>query len=409
MDMAKAGGAGRKMANELYMPNLANTLISSYGQGVSDRQNKMAFDQANADRAAQDQRRAELFKIVSNGVGPQTIAALTKGGYIDEAKAMSGLLQSQNSLNDQQRQSMIKKAYAIGTNLSTSENPKGLIQSLSSDPDVQKFIQQFEQYHGPGSFSQLDDEQLRNVGKTISDQYASLMGEAQARPKKWETINGPRGSVIQRDPITGEQKQVVGPDNSFDGMTEYQRRTLALKESKQSGSPSGPQLPPAALKLVDDATQAIGSSEESLSLVDSALGKLNSGQLKLGAVNNLVSRAKNAVGASDASSLSYADLQQTFEKLRANYLLLAKGVQTEGDATRAWNAEIGENAQNDNRLAQQQLTKAKGMINRMLSLQNKRIDTVYSNYGTSAPRSLMASPAAQPNSNAGGIKFLGFE
>ena len=60
-------------------------------------------------------------------------------------------------------------------------------------------------------------------------------------------------------------------------------------------------------------------------------------------------------------------------------------MQTEGDAVRAWNSEIGESAQNDNDLLRQQLTKAKSLINQTVAMQRDRIDTVYSNYG-SAPR-----------------------
>jgi hypothetical protein len=73
------------------------------------------------------------------------------------------------------------------------------------------------------------------------------------------------------------------------------------------------------------------------------------------------------------------------EKLRNNYLLLAKGVQTEGDAQRAWNSEIGEHVQNDNALALQQMEKAQGMVDRAIEAQNRRVETVYENFGTEPP------------------------
>lgn len=159
------------------------------------------------------------------------------------------------------------------------------------------------------------------------------------------------------------------------------------------GGPPARPLPVGALKLVDEAQQAINASSESLALVDSAIGTVESGKAKLGILSNAVSRTKNAIGNSDAQSRAYSDVKQTLEKLRNNYLLLAKGVQTEGDATRAWNSEIGENVQNDNKLAAQQLKKAKGLIERAIEAQNARIDNVYANFGTSRPN---AAPQAAP-------------
>jgi hypothetical protein len=115
---------------------------------------------------------------------------------------------------------------------------------------------------------------------------------------------------------------------------------------------------------------------------------LKSGKVTLGAVRNLESRARNFAGNSDENSRAYASVRQTLEKLRNNYLLLAKGVQTEGDAVRAWNSEIGEFVQNDNTLALQQLEKARAAVVRATAAQNRRIETVYRNFGAQPPAAL---------------------
>jgi hypothetical protein len=148
--------------------------------------------------------------------------------------------------------------------------------------------------------------------------------------------------------------------------------------------PSKP-LPISALRIVDDANQAIAASSESKTLVDAAIAKLEGGQVKLGALRNMESRGRNFAGASSENSRAYADVQQTFEKLRNNYMLLAKGVQTEGDAQRAWASEIGEFVQNDNALALRQMKKAQGMIDRAIEAQNARIETIYTNFGSEPP------------------------
>jgi hypothetical protein len=97
---------------------------------------------------------------------------------------------------------------------------------------------------------------------------------------------------------------------------------------------------------------------------------------------------------------------QTLEKLRNNYLLLAKGVQTEGDAQRAWNSEIGESVQNDNQLALQQLEKAQRMIQMATDAQKARIDTVYSNFGQEAPEQGGGPPefATEAEAEAAGLE-----
>lgn len=158
--------------------------------------------------------------------------------------------------------------------------------------------------------------------------------------------------------------------------------------------PGGGGLPVGALKIVDEAKQSLGAVKESAALIDRATSTLSSGKVDLGLVSNAISRSRNKLGASSPESRAYSDVLQTFEKLRNNYLLLAKGVQTEGDATRAWNSEIGESAQNDNDLALQQLKKARQMIENMEGLQQNRIDTIYANYGATPPGGSENPPAS---------------
>lgn len=60
------------------------------------------------------------------------------------------------------------------------------------------------------------------------------------KPKQYTQENGPRGSVLQRDPVTGELKQVVGPDNSQPSAASANRvRTMTAQEVQQAGLPAG--------------------------------------------------------------------------------------------------------------------------------------------------------------------------
>lgn len=174
------------------------------------------------------------------------------------------------------------------------------------------------------------------------------------------------------------------------------RREMEIARLRQQPGPNAlpneattsgaPKLPIGALKMVDEATQAINTSQETLALVSDAKALVDTNRVNLGAVANLEAQGRNALGISDPNSRAFASLQQTLEKLRNNYLLLAKGVQTEGDAQRAWDSEIGKNAQRDNKLASQQLEKAQRLTQLAIERQQRRIAGVYANYGASAPQ-----------------------
>jgi hypothetical protein len=67
------------------------------------------------------------------------------------------------------------------------------------------------------------------------DQFAIEQGLVS--PTQLERVDGPRGSVLQRDPTTGELKQVVGPDNSQPVAGQF--RTLTPQEVAAAGLPAG--------------------------------------------------------------------------------------------------------------------------------------------------------------------------
>lgn len=93
--------------------------------------------------------------------------------------------------------------------------------------------------------------------------------------------------------------------------------------------------------------------------IDQVLGDIESGSLELGPINNLLSRGQNLAGLSTPGSRNFAVLEATLEKLRNDSLRLNKGVQTEGDAVRAWN-EITKYI-TDPKVVAEQLTRVKNL------------------------------------------------
>jgi hypothetical protein len=68
--------------------------------------------------------------------------------------------------------------------------------------------------------------------------------------------------------------------------------------------------------------------------------QIDTKSLQLGPLSNFLSEAQNTTGLSNETSRNYASFKATLEKLRNDTLRLNKGVQTEGDAQRAWNELI---------------------------------------------------------------------
>lgn len=157
------------------------------------------------------------------------------------------------------------------------------------------------------------------------------------------------------------------------------RRMIAGMVNARQEQKNVPKLPTSALKMQQEELDAIGTS----GAINADLGALDkqieAGKLQLGPVNNLMAKAKNMVGASDESSRNLASFQSTLEKLRNDSLRLNKGVQTEGDAQRAWNELIANI--NDPKLVRQRLGEIQKINDRAANLRRMNVETIRANFG----------------------------
>ncbi|KAA6179144.1 hypothetical protein F3K50_03295 [Pseudomonas marginalis] len=99
--------------------------------------------------------------------------------------------------------------------------------------------------------------------------------------------------------------------------------------------------------------------------------QISTGKLNLGPVNNKLAAARNMLGASNEASRNYGSLSSTLEQLRNASLRLNAGVQTDGDAQRAWN-ELITNI-NDPALVQQRLTEIMALNEKAMQLKTNMI------------------------------------
>lgn len=205
----------------------------------------------------------------------------------------------------------------------------------------------------------------------------------------------------QRPPVS-----VIGPDG---------KPVLVSPDQavgRQPAGKGGGSLPTAALKMQNEALEEIGLA----GAINSDLGaigqQLKDGKLDLGLVNNAVSQARNFIGASSEQSRNFSSFQATLEKLRNDSLRLNKGVQTEGDAQRAWN-ELFKSI-NDPQVVSQRLAEIQKINQRGADMKKMQLDITRANFGldpldTSGAFSQPAAvgtggPAATPKADPLGIR-----
>lgn len=138
-------------------------------------------------------------------------------------------------------------------------------------------------------------------------------------------------------------------------------------------------LPTPALKLQNEALDAIGTAA-AMNADLGAFGRmLAEGKLSLGLGANIESRGRNFLGMSDENSRNFASFKANLERLRNESLRLNKGVQTEGDAVRAWN-EMFESI-NDPQVVMQRLADIQRINDRGAQLRQLEVDNIRANYG----------------------------
>lgn len=156
-------------------------------------------------------------------------------------------------------------------------------------------------------------------------QSLDIQRQAGARASARLDDNAPRTTTIY-DPETGQPQTAQWDAGAGDW-------------KPIGGTKQAPPRPvPAAMQKAEaedlQDVQTIGQLNSQLS---GYVDQIDSGKLVLGPVQNRVAELQNYVGNSDENSRNYASFVAGMEKMRNESLRLNKGVQTEGDAQRAWN------------------------------------------------------------------------
>lgn len=251
----------------------------------------------------------------------------------------------------------------------------------------------------PGMTMQLSqalagaDQQRLGQARELNGRIASLAAWADT-PEKWtvalaeakklspEIGDVPfeqRGAIIAKAQTLSEQFDQMWEQKRF-GLQERQFAEGARHNRAMEGisainaayrAPGQRPLPQGTQKSEDADIEAIQAALGMNTQLGQYVDLIDSGKLTLGPVSNVLSGVQNFTGASSVGSQNYALFKSDLEKIRNESLRLNSGVQTEGDAQRAWN-ELVTNI-NDPALVKKQIARIQELNNRAIGFKQQAI------------------------------------
>lgn len=206
-----------------------------------------------------------------------------------------------------------------------------------------------------------------NMAFTATDPLTGRVTTTGTAPITQSADNAASNARMAADAAAGRSVTMRGQDL-------VNQRSIDAQANKANPKP----LPAAALKMQQESLDAIGTASGINADLSAIETQIKDKKLTFGPVSNVISTARNAVGASTEESRNLASFRTNLEKLRNDSLRLNKGVQTDGDAQRAWN-ELFQNI-NDTELVKQRLSEIKRLNDRAVQLRKMDIDGVRANY-----------------------------
>lgn len=225
-------------------------------------------------------------------------------------------------------------------------------------------------------FEDGSPDPVRQFDAPARPKYITVEG-ADGRPQIVEVGSGVPGVVFE-----GEAPREEGPEVTTLAPEEVEAMGLqpGVYQRRRDGTitpvsgQGGDRLSAGQQRQVESYYQEIAGLDN----IDAELGRFDSmiasGDLELSPVANTVGGVRNALGISSENSRNLAEFRSTLERVRNDSLRLNKGVQTEGDAQRAWN-ELVSNI-NDPAVVRRQLRRIMSINQRARQFRQQRIDAL---------------------------------
>lgn len=252
----------------------------------------------------------------------------------------------------------------------------------SLPPEVQAAIRADE-----GAFARAPDGSTANIGPAPG---------AGKLPPALDYSGGGQLRSAPKPAAPSELDRRIETAQSLGASEEDIRRMVLGRDAAAGGSKP---LPTTALKLIQDETNAANTADGINQFLGRHLQKIKGGELEFGLVSNTLAQGRNFLGQSNQQSRNFQEFRSDLERLRNESLRLNTGVQTDGDAQRAWN-ELFANL-NDTAFVQQRIESIMRLNERAKLLRQQNVEAIRANYGqsgdqeapTAGPRRMKFNPA----------------
>lgn len=345
-----------------------------------------------ADIAFQDRSRAQaadssLAQLLASGkTGDEIVSGLAGGGFGSQALAYQKTAQEQKKsaaeLKKAEADAQETQVKAAKTSFDSIASTLGALQAVPGGANpvmIQRALGHLSDIgvikpemvdkvlaSAPQDPSQISGwlEQQRNAAMSAKEQVA-------ARQQQQEFGETKRSNIAREGLTTSGQAITIRGQNMVDSRSR-DATAVAAENKKNKG------LPPTALKMQQSELDALATASSIQADLSAIEKQISSGKLDFGMVSNASNSAINALGMSTESSRNFASFKSTLEKLRNDSLRLNAGVQTDGDAQRAWN-ELLSNI-NDKGVVKQRLAEIKKINARAVELRKLNVDQIRTNF-----------------------------
>lgn len=338
-----------------------NALMQAQLQ-TAQRTNKLA------DLVMQDDEATRQAYQSSGGDMAKAMAALQQGGQYKQAMELQG------KMSAQQKEALATQKAQLENHLKTFEVVGQIMSGVKDQASYDASRQQIAQIVGPEAAAKSPAvydpaviEQSRQKAMSVKDQLAN----------KWKEID----AQLNADKFAETKANNLRVDSRANQGLAIQRGNLNERRAENNAPKSagiGKPMPATALKMQQEELDAIGAASSINADMTGVENLIKSGKLDLGLIGNATGSARNYLGLSNESSKNLASFKATLEKMRNDSLRLNKGVQTDGDAVRAWN-ELLTNI-NDPEVVKQRLGEIKLINERAVNIRKMNVENIRRNY-----------------------------
>ncbi len=219
----------------------------------------------------------------------------------------------------------------------------------------------------------LPNQPINNGAMPNDAQQMSMMP---SQPQPIQNVENPQSITPEQFNQLPSQPSIK-PVEGFGGAVANiaGQKKAAEEEAKKLNAA----MPTPIVKEQNEIVDKVNIAQSLESGMNKFTNQIDSGQLDLGLMANLEDMARNKVGMSTEQSRNLSSFKAQLERLRNESLRLNSGVQTDGDAKRAWNELIADI--NDPQVVRQRLIEIAETNRKGAQLQNQKLNLMRSEYG----------------------------